>query len=114
MSDLMRTLDVGKRVAAIAEFAEGAVKKSLHDVIAKMLGNQMLTLRENWKYTWDDRRGRGIVVDVHRYMGCQSYRIIYVCKGHKKSLLTGENQKHAFCSAGVKERDKKKLSEGSR
>ena len=45
LNDLMRTLDVGKGLAAIAEFAEGAVKKSLHEVIAKMLGNQMLTLR---------------------------------------------------------------------
>ncbi len=34
-----------KKLAAITEFTERAVKKSLHDVITKMLGNQMLTLR---------------------------------------------------------------------
>jgi len=42
-------------------------------------------------------------------MGGLNHRAIYLCKGHKKSLLTGGDQKHAFYSAGVKERDKKKL-----
>ena len=37
--------DAGKKLAAITEFTEGAVKKLLHDVIAGMLGNQPLTLR---------------------------------------------------------------------
>ena len=36
--------DAGKKLAAITEFTEGAVKKSLHDVITRMLGNSVLTL----------------------------------------------------------------------
>ena len=37
--------DAGKKLAAITEFTEGAVRKSLHDVITKMFGNQPLMLR---------------------------------------------------------------------
>ena len=36
--------DAGKKLAAITEFTEGAVKQLLHDVITKMLGNSALTL----------------------------------------------------------------------
>ena len=36
--------DAGKKMAAITEFSEGDVKKTMHDVVAKMLGNQELVL----------------------------------------------------------------------
>ena len=36
--------DAGKKLAAITEFSEGDVKKTMHDVVAKMLGNQELVL----------------------------------------------------------------------
>lgn len=36
--------DAGKKLSALTEFTEGAVKQSLHDVIAKMLGNPVLSL----------------------------------------------------------------------
>lgn len=36
--------DAGKKFSALTEFTEGAVKQSLHDVIAKMLGNPVLVL----------------------------------------------------------------------
>ena len=38
------TKDAGKKLSALTEFTEGAVKQSLHDVIAKMLGNPELVL----------------------------------------------------------------------
>jgi len=37
--------DAGKKLAAITEFSEGDIKKAMHDVITKMLGNQPLALR---------------------------------------------------------------------
>ena len=36
--------DAGKKLAAITEFSDGAVKKSLHDVVTGMLGNPALVL----------------------------------------------------------------------
>lgn len=36
--------DAGNKLAAITEFTDGAVKKSLHDVVTNMLGNPALTL----------------------------------------------------------------------
>ena len=33
-----------KKLSAITEFTEGAVMKSLHDVITKMLGNQQIKI----------------------------------------------------------------------
>lgn len=36
--------DAGKKLSALTEFSEGAVKQSLHDVITKMLRNPVLSL----------------------------------------------------------------------
>ena len=36
--------DAGNKLAAITEFTEGDVKKSLHDVITRMQGNPVLPL----------------------------------------------------------------------
>ena len=36
--------DAGNKLCAITEFSDGAVKKSLHDVIAEMVGNPALAL----------------------------------------------------------------------
>lgn len=37
--------DAGKKLSALTEFTESAVKQSLHDVIATMLGNPVLALK---------------------------------------------------------------------
>ena len=37
--------DAGNKLAAVTEFAEGDVKKAMHDVVSNMMGNQTLRLR---------------------------------------------------------------------
>jgi hypothetical protein len=37
--------DAGIRMAAVTEFTDGTVKKTLHDAVTNMLGNPSLVLR---------------------------------------------------------------------